>query len=108
MSADSRNLFMTRGWEGREADPALLLRLVIPPHQIAVCHAADGVVRSGDHFVAAFQATEDLEVFVAGDAHLDGDEFRLAATHDEHTLGFLARLTGFQLRRDGNRLRSPS
>src|SRR5436309_13846390 len=48
MSADSMNLFMAPG-------PALLFRLVVHLHQSTVCHPADGVVRSGDHFVAAFQ-----------------------------------------------------
>src|SRR5215510_11536278 len=96
MSADSMNLFMAPG-------PALLLGLVIHLHQITVCHPADGIVRSGDHFVAAFQATEHFEILVARDPHLDGDEFSLARAHEEHALGFLTRLARFQLGGDGDR-----
>src|SRR5262249_4166484 len=96
MSADSMNLFMAPG-------PALLLGLVIHLHEIAVCHPADGIVRSGDHFVTALQATKHFEILVARDPHLDRDEFGLACAHDEHPLGFLARLARFQLSGDGDR-----
>src|SRR5262245_24904000 len=80
----------------------LLLSLVVHLHQITVCHPADGVVRSGDHFVAAFQAAEHFEILVARDPHLDRDEFGLARAHDEHPFGLLARLARFQLRGDGD------
>src|SRR6476620_11907250 len=104
MSADSMNLFIAPGLEGRgPAYPALLLRLVVHFHQIAVGHAANRVVRSGDHFVAAFQTAQHLEVLVARDPHLDGDEFRLARAHQEHALGFLACLARFQFGGDGDR-----
>src|SRR5581483_8026321 len=63
--ADSQSLFIRlRG----PRDRRLLL------HGVAVRHAADGVVRSGDHLIAGLQPGEHLEVALAGDAELDGDE----------------------------------
>src|SRR5436190_16793059 len=55
MSADSMNLFMAPGLEGQEGPaypdhPVLLLGFIVHLHQIAVGHAANRVVRSGDHF----------------------------------------------------------
>src|SRR5580765_7235983 len=50
MSADSMNLFMTQGQEGLAP---LLFCLVIHSHHIAVGHATNRVVRSGDDLVAA-------------------------------------------------------
>ena len=72
---------------------------------VAVGHAADRVVRPGDDLVAGLEARDDLEVLVAGNAHLDRQELdRLALADDEHAFGFLARLAGLQFGRRGDGL----
>ena len=66
-------------------------------HEVAVGHAAHRVVRARDDLVALLQPGQHLEILVAGDAHLDRHELRLAVAHDEHALRFLARLARLQL-----------
>src|SRR5258708_7582772 len=78
INADSKNLFI------RRAEPAALLLLgVVDLDQIAVRHAAHGVVRTGNHLVAGLEPTHDLEVLVAGDAHFDRQEFGPVVAHHE-------------------------
>src|ERR1700747_1519333 len=60
------------------AFPALLFLAVVHLHRIAVRHAAHRVEGAGDHLVARLDAVEHLEILVAGDSHLDGDEFGAA------------------------------
>src|SRR6185295_18890695 len=93
ISDASKSLFIS-GSGG--ALPALLH--IIHLHQIAVGHAPHRVVRAGDHLVAALEAAQHLEVLVAGNAHLDREEFRAAVAHQEHALHFLPRLPGLELR----------
>ena len=52
-----------------------------------------------------FRPPSDLEVLVAGDAHLDRDELGPAVAHDEHAFGFLARLARLELGGRGDRFR---
>src|SRR5437773_12168765 len=70
MRADSKNLFMA--W--------LLLRFVLHSDEVAVCHAANRIVRPCNHLVAHLQPGEDFKVLVARDAHLDRTEFSLAGS----------------------------
>src|SRR3954468_16723184 len=94
--ADSRNLCMP--WIG---DLAAVVLLVVDLDRVAVGNVADGIVRSGDHLIARFEAKQDLEILVAGDAHLERHEldFLFLVADDEDAFGFLARLAGFQFGR---------
>src|SRR5581483_2095059 len=90
--ADSQSLFIRlRGPRDRR-----LLLLGVDLHGVAVRHAADGVVRSGDHLIAGLQPGEHLEVALAGYAELNGDELGAVVAQDEHAFGFLPHLAGFQ------------
>src|SRR5581483_4824490 len=80
-----------------------LLRLVIHLHRVAIAHAADGVVRTGDDLVARLQAAQHLEAFVPGNAKLDRHELGLVAAEHEDAFRFLARLSRLQLLGRGNR-----
>src|SRR5438093_1056302 len=95
----SKNLYIG----GRWALPARpLLRRVIHLHQIAIGHAAHGVVRPGDHLIAGLEAAQHLEILVAGNAHLDREELGPAVTHQEDALLFFPRLPRLELRGGGD------
>src|SRR5262249_25619173 len=91
----------------RQPQALLALLFSVEPYQIPVLHAADGVVRTRDYLIARLKAGDDLEVLVPGDAHLDGYELGVAVPEHEHTLGFLARLSGLQLGGRRDRLDAP-
>src|SRR5262245_25738872 len=95
IAAESRNLFTSTC--------SLLFGRVVDLDEIPVAHAADRRVRSGDDLIAGLESVQDLEVLVAGDAHLDRHELRLAVADEEHAFGFLPRLPGLQLRRRDRR-----
>src|SRR5262249_10320076 len=104
ISADSAKLRMVVMWD-RCAPSGLPGPLgVVHLHQIAVGHAADGVVGAGDHLIAGFQPAEHLEVLVAGDSHLDREKLGAALVHQEHAFHFLPRLSRLQLRGRRHRL----
>src|SRR5476649_244211 len=85
--ADSKILFMP----GRLGHPRdLFFHLVVDLDQIAVCHAADRIVRPRDHLVAGLDPGQHFEILVARDPHLDRHELRLAVAHGEHAFCFLA------------------
>src|SRR5215831_9265932 len=63
MRADSRNLFIRR--QDGQAPPALPALRGVYLHCVAVYHAADGVVRSGDDLIARLKAAQHLEILVA-------------------------------------------
>src|SRR5262249_15488023 len=106
MRADSRILFIRRQ-DGQPPPASPALRGVYL-HCVAVYHAADGVVRSGDDLIARLKAAQHLEILVAGDAQLDGDELRTPVAHDEDAFGFLPRLSGLELGRGCHRLDAAS
>src|SRR6266851_1484870 len=85
--ADSNSLFIAPPADlpdSPDAPDLLGLLPVVHFHQIPICHPAHRVVGTGDHLVTRLQARQHFEVLVAGDAHLDRQEFRLAASDDEH------------------------
>src|SRR5450759_755028 len=72
MIADSKNLFMAA--VGRADGLFFYAGALIDLHEIAVLHASHRVVRPGHDRLAGLQPREDLEILIAGDAHLDGHE----------------------------------
>src|SRR5438093_877054 len=104
--ADSRNLFIGRVVPWPRALPARVLP-VVDLHEIAVGHAAHGVIGPGDHLIALLEARSNFEVLVAGDSHLDRHELGASVVHREHALCFLSRLAGLELGDGGRFGRSP-
>src|SRR5262244_2835294 len=76
---------------------SLLDLFVVQPYEVAVFQPAYGVVRPGDDLIAHLEAGQHLEILVAGNSHLDRDEFGVPVPHQENPLGLFAGLTRLEL-----------
>src|SRR5262245_14237064 len=101
IAAESRNLFTVTCSRRRNS---LLFGRVVDLDEITVGHAAYRRVRTSDDLISGLQSVHDLEVLVAGDAHLDRHELCLAVTDQKDSFRFLPRLPGLQFCRRYRRL----